>query len=407
MATNTLTSNGILSPVIYNTSKALERASYYGIRSLLVIYMVGYFGIDRYEAMNLYGWSMTIYLIALVLGAVVGDLLLGNKYTAIAGGILQAFGAFIICLPSTATLYIGIGMVFFGSGIYGSNLFSMIGRYFRKREKILDSGMTVYYTVINVGAFIGTMVIGYLGENNFHLGFIAAGILMVISSVMLFFTKDTKTPIEEHDITKKNLPKSVVMVFMAMAITAIFWLVYEIAGSDVFSKSYELRELSGSGFLRNIWQSINPVIVLLAGILLSVVWYFIRSNRILKLGIGFLLGATSYFILLTMPEGYSWLGVAVFLISALLLGFAEILFAPTTLSLLSKYTNPKYLAIIFALYMLPTRILSAIYGLFSENIYNTPNLGLIIGGIILFILAVGLVIYALVFKESITEKKTS
>jgi len=406
MESTTLNSNGILSPIIYNTSKALERASYYGIRSLLVIYMMNYFAIDRYEAMNVYGWTMTIYLIALLLGAVVGDLLVGNKYTAIAGGMLQAMGAFVICLPTTATLYIGIGLVFFGSGIYGSNLFSMLGRYFRKREKILDSGMTVYYTAINIGALVGTLLLSLLGEDNFHFGFIAAGILMVISSVMLFFVQDAKTRIEEHDITKKNLPKSVAMVFLAMAITAIFWLVYEIAGSDVFSKTYELREFSELGFLRNIWQSINPIIVLLAGIFFSVLWYFIRSNRILKIGIGFLSAATGYLILLTMPMGYSGLGVAIFFVSAFLIGFGEILFAPTALSLLTKYTKPKYLAIIFALYMLPVRILSVIYGLFSEHIYNTPNLGLIIGGVILFILSVGLVIYALVFKEPEPEKKT-
>ncbi len=407
METTTLNANGILSPVIYNTSKALERASYYGIRSLLIIYMVDYFAIDRYEAMNIYGWTITIYLIAMLLGAVIGDLVLGNKYTAIAGGLLQALGAFVLCLPTTFTLYIGIGLVFFGSGVYGSNLFSMLGRYFRKKEKILDSGMTAYYTAINIGAFLGTLLLGLLGESNFHLGFIAGGVLMVISTVVLFFVNDTKSRIEENDITKKNLTKSVVMVFLAVAITSIFWLVYEIAGNDVFMISYELRDFSELGFLQNIWQSLNPAIVILLGILFAIVWYLIRSNRILKLGIGFLLGTASYLVLLVIPEGYSGFGVVIFLISVLLLGLAEILVAPTALSLLTKYTNPKYLAIIFALSMLPARILSAIYGLFSEHIYNTPNLGLLIGGIMLFILAVALVIYAVVFKDSVTENKNS
>jgi POT family proton-dependent oligopeptide transporter len=407
MESTTLNSNGILSPVIYNISKALERASYFGIRSLLVIYMLEYFAIDRYEAMNVYGWTMTIYLIALLLGAVVGDLIIGNKYTAIAGGLLQALGAFVLCLPSTFTLYLGIGLVFFGSGVYGANLFSMIGRYFRKKEKVLDSGMTVYYTAINIGAFIGTLLLGLLFESNYHLGFIAGAVLMVISTVVLFFVSDEKSSIGENDITKKNLTKSVVMVFLAMAITSIFWFVYEMAGSDVFLISYDLREFSESGFLRNIWQSINPTIVMLLGILFAIVWYFMRSNRLLKLGIAFLLGVASYLILLLIPEGYSGFGVGIFIVSAILLGLAEILFAPTALSLLAKYTNPKYMAIVFALFMLPPRILSAIYGLFSEHIYNTPNLGLIIGAVILFILAVGLVIYALVFKDSTSENKIS
>jgi POT family proton-dependent oligopeptide transporter len=171
--------------------------------------------------------------------------------------------------------------------------------------------------------------------------------------------------------------------------------------------SYDLRDFSESGFLQNIWQSLNPAIVILFGILFAIVWYLIRSNRILKLGIGFLLGTASYLVLLVMPEGYSGFGVVIFLISVLLLGLAEILVAPTALSLITKYSNPKYLAIIFALSMLPARILSAIYGLFAELIYNTPNLGLIIGGIMLFILAVALVIYAVVFKDSFTENKNS
>lgn len=408
MDVTTNQNSGIRSPFIYNTSKALERASYYGIRSLLVLYMIGEtFAMERTEALAMYGWFTTIYLAATLIGAVIGDLIVGNKYTAIIGGVMQTAGAFALCLPSTTMLYAGIGLVFMGSGVYGANLFSMIGRFYRKHEKVIDGGMTIYYTAISIGAFFGTLILGMFSEDQFYLAFILAGVMMLVSSVLLLFVRDEKQPVDEQDPVKRNFLKSFAMVFVAMALTAVFWMVYEIAGSDVFMKTYELREVTPSLFLQRIWQSINPSIVVLLGVLFSLLWYFIRMNRFLKLAIGLLFGALSYFILIAMPMDYSGFAVMIFFVSALLLGLAEILVAPTALSLIIKYTNPKYLAIAFALYLLPVQLLSGLFGIFSEHIYNNPNLGLIIGGVVLVLLAVGCLLYFFISKVDDTNNQTS
>ncbi|MCB0855951.1 MAG: MFS transporter, partial [Bacteroidetes bacterium] len=85
----------------FASSKLLERTAYYGIRSLLVLYMVkASLSIPEEEALQIYGWFTSAVIFAQILGAVLGDLILGSKRAVIVGGLTQAIGAFVLCIPS-------------------------------------------------------------------------------------------------------------------------------------------------------------------------------------------------------------------------------------------------------------------------------------------------------------------
>ena len=164
----------------YSISRMLERASYYGFRALVVLYMVGEtLKMERTEALTIYGWLIGSLVFSQIIGGLFGDLLIGNKKSIIIGGIIQAIGAFSLCIPSTNGLYLGLFCVVLGSGFFTPNLISNFGKSYLNKTKLLDSGFTIFYLAINLGSFLGILLIGYIGETyGYNIGFVLSGILM-------------------------------------------------------------------------------------------------------------------------------------------------------------------------------------------------------------------------------------
>ena len=112
----------------YTFSKMLERASYYGFRSLLVFYLVEEsLNLKNGEALTIYAWFTGSIIVSQIFGAVLGDLIIGNKKSIIVGGIIQAVGLFVLCASSITFFYLGLILVVLGSGFYTPNIFSNFG----------------------------------------------------------------------------------------------------------------------------------------------------------------------------------------------------------------------------------------------------------------------------------------
>ncbi|MBL4662795.1 MAG: MFS transporter [Flavobacteriaceae bacterium] len=360
------------STTLFLASNILERTVYYGLRSLLVLYMIGEtLQMSREEAYSIYGIFVSIMLLTKVFGGVLGDLIIGNRLASIVGVGLQALGAFVFCIPSILMLYIGIGLISLGSGLYAPNLFSQFGKLQLKNEAKMDSGFTLLSLTINLGAFLGMLFLGFLGEKNFLYGFSAAGILALLSVVILLFTKNNP-PNSIDDSKKISLQKRVFMGLAAIFISSFFWWVYELGSSGLFlTIMSDLRDTLGDSIPVSLLHSFNSYAFILLGIAGAVIWWFWRLNRFIKLGVGCIAGGLSFAVLLLMPEGGQTPGLIVFIVSVFLLGLAEVLISPTIYSLLTKYTRPKYLAIVFSIAFLPTSFLYLLNSLLIEHSFDT------------------------------------
>jgi POT family proton-dependent oligopeptide transporter len=115
--------------------------------------------------------------------------------------------------------------------------------------------------------------------------------------------------------------------------------------------------------------------------------------------IGFIFGALTFGILFLIPETPTEQQTIFYLLSLVALGISEIHIAPIIHSIFTKYCNPKYLAIVFSIAFIPTRILSVILGLFNEMFYENPYLGLKVGVILMSICSIGLIIFIIVKKN--------
>lgn len=377
----------------YSLSRMFERASYYGFRALVVLYMTGeILKMDSTEALSIYGWFAGSMVFSQIIGGLFGDLLIGNKKAIIIGGIIQAIGAFSLSMPSTTGLYLGLFLVVLGSGFFTPNILSNFGKSYLNKTKLLDSGFTIFYLAINLGSFLGILLIGYSGEKfGYNIGFIISGILMLLSIVPIIISKEIN--LEEFEKSETSISKRILNILIAFIVVGLFWGIYEISNIRIFDLQMQFNEISAWNISKSLWQTIGSIFTLPISLIAIVLWTLFYSSQFFKLMVGFIFGVISLGILFLIPEIPTENHTITYLISLVFLGISEIHIAPIIHSILTKYSNPKYLAILMSLAFLPTRLISLIFGLFNDRLYDNPMLGLKIGIVGMTAVGIGLIGY--------------
>ena len=171
-----------------------ERLSYYGMRALLVLFMVdsvrGGMGLTDKTAASIYGlYTSAVYLAALP-GGWLADRFLGAQKAVWYGGIIIALGHFVLAIPRTETFFVGLVLVVIGTGMLKPNVSAMVGELYPEGGARRDAGFSIFYMGINLGAFIGPFICGTLGEKiNWHYGFGAAGVGMVLGLIQFRYLR--------------------------------------------------------------------------------------------------------------------------------------------------------------------------------------------------------------------------
>ncbi len=176
-----------------------ERFSYYGMRALLVLFMIDLvankgFGWDKEKATAIYGlYTFGVYALALP-GGWVADRLLGQKKSVLYGGIIIALGHYTLALPAlwpqmaVGAFYAGLTLIVLGTGLLKPNVSAIVGDLYPEGGGRRDAGFSIFYMGINIGALFGPLVCSYLGEKvDWHLGFSAAGIGMTFGLIQYVY----------------------------------------------------------------------------------------------------------------------------------------------------------------------------------------------------------------------------
>ncbi len=178
-----------------------ERFSYYGMRALLVLFMVdqvmnGGMGWTDQQAGKLYGWYTSLVYLTPVFGGMLADKLLGTHRSMVIGGIIIALGHFALAGMDIAgagttghdlAFYGGLGLIILGTGFFKPCVSVMVGQLYRTGDPRRDSGFTIFYMGINVGAFLGALACGWLAKEwGWSWGFGAAGVGMVAGLIVYF-----------------------------------------------------------------------------------------------------------------------------------------------------------------------------------------------------------------------------
>ncbi|MFD1094162.1 peptide MFS transporter [Salegentibacter chungangensis] len=172
-----------------------ERFSYYGMRAILVLYLVSAttdgnagLGWTQGEALALYGWYTMLVYVASIPGGMIADKLLGQKKTVLVGGIVLVAGHTILAVEQMWAFYSGLVLIIIGVGMLKANISTMVGGLYKPGDIRRDKGFTIFYIGINLGAFLSSLIVGYVGENiGWHYGFGLAGIAMAFGLIVYWW----------------------------------------------------------------------------------------------------------------------------------------------------------------------------------------------------------------------------
>ena len=211
-----------------------ERFSYYGMRALLVLFMVkavnaGGLGLTDEVATAIYGLYVAGVYLAALPGGWIADRLLGAQRAVWIGGLLIAAGHFTLALPSVRSFFLGLVLIVLGTGLLKPNISALVGQLYPEGGARRDAGFTIFYMGINLGAAIGPLICGALGERvNWHYGFAAAGFGMIFGLVQFRLTRHHLgeiglAPVNRGAATRRDwMVLAVALAAIAVAVALIF-----------------------------------------------------------------------------------------------------------------------------------------------------------------------------------------
>ncbi|MFT5078071.1 MAG: POT family proton-dependent oligopeptide transporter, partial [Patiriisocius sp.] len=310
-----------------------ERFSYYGMRALLVLFLVSSmldegWGWDRSEALVLYGWYTGLVYITPIFGGLIADKLTGYRKAIILGALLMTLGHASMALEVFADpfFYIGLGLLIIGNGLFKPNISSMVGQLYKNQGKEKDAGYTIFYMGINAGAFLGILLCGYIGESiGWHYGFGLAGIFMFFGMLQFHFAQEifgriglspkntqdfddaledslenAKDAIEDtvEDAQTSKVTKDRLIVIGVLAFfTIFFWWAFEQAGGSmtIFAADYTDRVLVGDGALT--FKIFNTILTIVPMVIITWVLGMLFRQTYSKYSLSNLLLGTSFVII--------------------------------------------------------------------------------------------------------------
>jgi len=159
-----------------------ERFSYYGMRSLLVLYMIkGFLSYGDNDAYKIYGAYTALVYMTPFFGGMIADKLLGARRAVILGGVLMALGHLVMTIEHQSFFYAALGLLIIGNGFFKPNISTIVGGLYPEHSPQRDSGFTIFYMGINLGAAMAPLICGYVGETyGWHYGFGLATVGMLI-----------------------------------------------------------------------------------------------------------------------------------------------------------------------------------------------------------------------------------
>lgn len=377
---------------ILNFSELFERMTYYGVRSILILFLLNEIAVDRDSLMSYYGnFTLAIYVIA-VFSGLIADSTRKPALIALIGNILSSVGVFTLAFAqSQPVAVLGMTLLAIGSGTFKP---AVIGALYRASFHVkhrLDLIMTIFYAAVNLGAFLGpTLIAGaFSSENNFDYrsALLLSGCLSVIPNVLLvigyknLLSNDIEYNNQSLRLSTFSLPK----IAIYFVLTIIFWLVYQGVPSVTGAASVSSFQIFGA---------ISGLIFLGIMIPLNLVPNF---KAALKISIGLVLAALACFLTGFLTDN----PIVVILVFAL----CEALIYPVVMSQVVLCASPRFTATFISLFMALSLLTNTLSGAI-DNVRGNSQIAIVY---LLGAVLVGLVIAILVIdaKEKSSESQVN
>jgi len=258
-----------------------ERFSFYGMRSLLVLFFMasltdGGWGWEQATASSLFGTYVGLVYLSTMLGGYFADKIIGFRWAVVVGALLMTLGHFSMAFESTFSIYLGLTLLVFGNGFFKPNMTSIISEMYKHRPEKKDGAYTIFYMGVNAGAFFGILLCGYLGEKvGWGYGFGLAGIFMFFGMLQFWLsrnifgdigTKPVKNKISQIEIddTDKRVPfpKWQLLLIAISSILGMMWLLNSPA-TKISNGNFNMLDFSVFGLDGNSFAILTALVLFL------------------------------------------------------------------------------------------------------------------------------------------------
>ena len=405
-----------------------ERFSYYGMRAILVLYLVTQttgenpgLGWTSAEALALYGWYTMLVYVASIPGGWIADRLIGQKKSVLIGGLTLCLGHSILAVEQMWAFYSGLGLIIAGVGLLKPNISTMVGGLYEQGDIRRDKGFTIFYIGINIGAFLSSLIVGYVGEvHGWHYGFGLAGIGMLLGQLVYMagqkhlihvgnlLTK-TENPEEKEKynqpLTKIEIDR-VKVLLLSFLIVIVFWGAFEQAGGlmNIYTLEKTNRVIAGMTIPASVFQSLNAAFIILLGTSVAGYWASRSSKNkeassLFKMAVGTMIMGTGFFFMSAASAEFDTNGSSAMywlVLAYLFHTIGELCASPVALSFITKLAPVKYASIMMGVYFAMTGFGNKLAGFLGESASDLGEF-VIFTGIATFCIAFGLLI--IIFKK--------
>ena len=392
-----------------------ERFSYYGMRALIVLYMIETLAFSVQKAGNIYGLYTGLVYLTPLLGGYLADKVFGQRKCIFAGGALMSLGLFLLAFAPKSLFLFSLFLMIIANGLFKSNISSVLGLLYKDDNSKKDSAFTIFYMGINLGAFFSPLVCGTLAlKYGYEYGFAAAGFGMLIGLLLykIFefkllgdaglnpFKKSICETSENPDIKNANSTSQLVALLVLMLFTIPFWICFEQAGSSLtlFAQYQTNRNFFGGEIPTGYFQSLNPLFIILLAPLISGFWGILRNNSkepssvdkfawaLFLISIAFVIMALAGYLSEFSKVSPLWLVIAYFVMT-----LAELCLSPIGLSLVSKLAPKQFLSLTMGCWFLTSFMGNFIAGLWGGK-YEQMSVFHLFGFLALFAFCVFLIL---------------
>ncbi len=406
-----------------------ERFSFYGMRAILTLYLVtkttdvnSGLGWSNLDALKLYGWyTMLVYLMSIP-GGYVADKFLGQKKSVMIGGFVLIIGHAILAYQQMWTFYSGLVLIIFGVGMLKPNISTMVGGLYKKGDIRRDKGFTIFYIGINIGAFLSSIIVGYVGEKiGWHYGFGLAGIGMSIGMIVYYFgqpyLKDVgnflgnSKSIKDKEAYHKPLTKiekdRIIVLFISFLLVIVFWGAFEQAGGllNLYALEKTNRQFMGIEIPASWFQSLVAFFIIILGTTIARFWAKRKlkgknASSIFKMVIGLIIMGMGFLFMSAASVQYENIGSSAMywlVLAYLFFTFGELSLSPVALSFITKLAPLKYASIMMGIYFAMTGLGNKLAGLLGESASYYGDFT-VFTGIAIFCILFGLLVLIFVKK---------
>lgn len=385
-----------------------ERFSYYGMRALLVLYVIQYLFKDieltksTEYAGNIYGWYTGLVYLTPIIGGYIADKFLGQRKCISIGALIMIVGLLALSASGYEAFYqyklilfgLGLFLMIIANGFIKSNISTIVGKLYGNDNTRKDSGFTIFYMGINLGAFISPLICGTLAYlYGFQYGFMASGLGILIGYItyklgeksllgdcgLCPFSDNVKLQQTSDNFDTQGKHR-LWALFILMVFSIIFWTCYEQAGSSLALFAENETQRNFLLFGRNLtipsqyFQSLNPLFIIIFAPIMSVIWNYLNSKKkepasivkfiwsLVLISISYLIMAGASHFAINEPVSPLWL-VVVFFVATI----SELCLSPIGLSLVTKLAPVKFASLIMGCWFLSSFFGNLGAGLLAGN----------------------------------------